>query len=209
MPAPLKLIFLPGAGGSPRFWQPVADRLRHPAPRTLLGWPGFGEVPPDPGVRGLDDLVALVVAELDRPSALIAQSMGGVIAIRAVLQRLDLVTHLVLTATSGGIDVAAHGAVDWRPAFQAARPTVPPWFAEERADLSAAIPRLRLPTLLLWGDADPISPPAVGRTLQGLLPQSRLRILAGGGHDLASSLAAQVAPLIDAHLATTLGQEPD
>lgn len=198
---PEKLIFLPGAGGDPAFWQPVSDALVHPASRCLLGWPGFGVVPADPRIDGMDGLVALVLDQIDRPCALIAQSMGGVVAIQAALRRPDLVTHLVLAVTSGGVDMTDLHAEDWRGAFLAANPAVPRWLTDYRADLSAAIKTLRMPTLLLWGDADPISPVAVGTRLNGLLPDSHLHVIAGGGHDLANRMAATIAPLIDAHLA--------
>lgn len=197
---PSQILFLPGVGGDPQFWQPVSGLLDHPAARRLMGWPGFGPVPADPAVRGMADLVARVVDAIDQPTALVAQSMGGIVAVQAALRRPGQVTHLVLTATSGGVDMAAHGAQDWRPAFAQAHPTVPPWFTDYREDLSGALATLAAPTLLLWGDADPISPVGVGRRLLALLPRSRLHVVPGGAHDLANRHAAQVAPLIAAHL---------
>lgn len=200
MPPPTKLIFLPGAMGSPEFWQPVAGRLLHPASRTRLGWPGFGHTPADPRVHTLADLVPRVVAEIDQPSALIAQSMGGIIAVQAALARPELVTHLVLAATSGGIDTADLVTEDWRPAFLKANPALPRWFTDDRSDLSASLALIRAPVLLLWGDNDPISPVAVGQRLGDLLPRSRLHIFAGGQHDFANALAPDVAAVIDQHL---------
>lgn len=195
-----RLMFLPGASGNTAFWRPVAERLTHPGERLHIGWPGFGSTPPDPAVNGMEDLVARVIAAMDRPTALIAQSMGGVIAMRAVLEKPAQVTHLVLTATSGGLDLSGFDVEDWRPALQAEQPALPPWFAEDRQDLSAQLGRITVPVLLLWGDADPISPVAVGERLAALLPNARLHVLAGGEHDLAHVHAAQAAPLIDAHL---------
>lgn len=201
MTPPQQLLFLPGASGNTRFWQPVAERLRHAAERHHFGWPGFGPTPADPQVRGLDDLAGRVAARIDRPSALVAQSMGGIVALKAALARPGLVTHLVLAATSGGIDVQALGAEDWRPMFVKANPSVPDWFVRDRSDLSGALASLGMPVLLLWGDADPISPVAVGRRLAELLPDAALHLLAGGGHDAACTHAEQAAPLIEAHLA--------
>lgn len=197
---PSKLLFLPGALGRTELWIPVANRLVHPAKKIHLGWPGFGSTPPDPQVNGIDDLVAKVVAEIDQPTALIAQSMGGVIAIRAALEKPVLVTHLVLSVTSGGMDMRDHGAEDWRPSFHEANPSLPRWFSTYQEDLTPSLPKLRIPTLLLWGDADPISPVGVGQRLASLLPHAKLHIFSGGEHDLASTFAADVAPLIDAHL---------
>lgn len=195
-----KLIFLPGAGGDPAFWSPVSERISHPRHRKLFGWPGFGVVAPDPKITGMDDLISMVTDEIDHPCALIAQSMGGVVAIQAALRKPELITHLILTATSGGIDTSSLHAEDWRPSFMKANPTLPRWFSDYHADLSDAIAAIRTPTLLLWGDADPISPVAVGMRLKELLPASRLHVIAGGGHDLANRFAKQVAPLIEEHL---------
>jgi len=197
---PQRLLFLPGTSGNTSFWQPVARQLRHPAERIHLGWPGFGDTPRDPGVNGFEDLLSLVLAQLDRPCALIAQSMGGVLALQAALAQPQRITHLVLCATSGGLPMAAFGAEDWRAGFQAAHPQLPDWFVNDTTDLTRELPQLTLPVLLLWGDADPISPVAVGERLAALLPQSRLQVIPGGDHDLALERAATVAPLIDAHL---------
>lgn len=201
---PEQILFLPGASGDTQFWEPVARLLAHPGKRLHIGWPGFGPTPPDPRVTGLDGLVARVLAEINGPTALVAQSMGGVIAIRAALAKPACITHLVLTATSGGMNMASLGAQDWRPAFCAANPSFPPWFATCDLNLSARFPEITPQTLLLWGDADPISPVAVGRSLASLLPKATLHILPGGGHDLAKIRAAEVAPLIDTHLAREL-----
>ena len=207
---PSQLLFLPGALGRTQFWQPVANLLVYPGTRFHFGWPGFGDLPPDPRVNGIDDLVAKVAAKIDRPTVLIAQSMGGVIALRAALEKPGLVTHLVLAATSGGIDVAALGGLDWRPAFHAANPYLPDWFSTEQEDLTPRISTLRIPTLLLWGDADPISPVSVGERLRSLLPYATLEVIRGGDHGVANTEAGVIAPLIDHHLSpATEARRPD
>jgi poly(3-hydroxyoctanoate) depolymerase len=198
---PSQLLFLPGASGNTRFWLPVASLLTHPAAQRHMGWPGFGPTPPDPGVQGIDDLVAQVVAAIDRPTALVAQSMGGVVAIRAALERPGLVTHLVLTATSGGIPMSDFGAHPWQREFLAANPSLPHWFTAFNDDLSPRLGSIAAPALLLWGDADPISPVAAGRRLASLLPCADMHVLPGGTHELASTFAVSIAPLIDRHLA--------
>jgi pimeloyl-ACP methyl ester carboxylesterase len=195
------LIFLPGASGNIELWHPVSQRLRHPGPRRILGWPGFGGTPADRRVSGIGDLVTLVTAEITGPVDLFAQSMGGVIALRAALERPSLVRHLVLSVTSGGIDVAALGGIDWRPTFRARNPTLPRWFEEERSDLSARLREVKAPALLLWGDADPISPIAVGQRLARLLPDAELVVFEGGTHDLVFERADEVVPHIERHLA--------
>ncbi|MCP9889334.1 alpha/beta hydrolase [Cyanobium sp. ATX 6A2] len=187
MDPPTRLLFLPGASGNTAHWRPVAERLQHGAERIHLGWPGFGEIPPDPSVRGFDDLLALVLTRLDRPTALIAQSMGGALALQAALAAPGWITHLVLAVTSGGVPMAEHGAEDWRGAFSLAHPRLPDWFATAAVDLSDQLPSVAIATLLLCGDADPIS-------------SAQLVVLPGGTHDLAVEQADVIAPLIDRHL---------
>ena len=178
--APSQLLFLSGALGRTQFWMPVAKLLAYSGDRKHGGWPGFGATPPDLRIKGFDDLVDMVVGRIDRPTALIAQSMGGAIAIRVALEKPEYITHLVLAATSGGVDVAALGGADWRASFHQANPQLPDWFSSYREDLSSKLPSLRIPTLLLWGDSDPISPVSVGERLASLLPRARLHVVEGG-----------------------------
>ena len=63
------------------------------------------------------------------------------------------------------------------------------------------VEQIAAPTLLLWGDADPISPVAVGRHLEQRISGARLHVVAGGDHDLAQTHATEIAPLIAHHLA--------
>jgi pimeloyl-ACP methyl ester carboxylesterase len=167
---------------------------------SFVAWPGFGGAPADPAVASLDDLVTRVVDQMTGPVDLLAQSMGGVVAVLAALRRPDLVRHLVLSVTSGGVDVAGLGAVDWRPLLLAQTPLLPRWFIDERRDLTPRLGEIRVPVLLLWGDADPFSPVAVGRRLADLFPAAELLVVKGGSHDLVAERADEIAPHIDRHL---------
>lgn len=198
------LMFLPGASGNVKFWQPIADGLSHQGPRRFFGWPGFGDTPADASVRGLGDLVDRVVDRIDGNVVMFAQSMGGLIALRTALRAPSQIRALVLSVTSGGIPVEALGAHDWRPVFAKQNPRLPRWFLDARDDLTTELARIDIPTLLLWGDADPISPVAVGRRLAQLLPRARLVVLPGGTHDLASERADDVLPHIEQHLQSAL-----
>jgi pimeloyl-ACP methyl ester carboxylesterase len=195
-----KIIFLPGAGASAAFWRPVADLLDAKHSKRLLSWPGLGNEPRDANVRSADDLVSMVLKELQEPADLIAQSMGGLIAMRAALVAPDKVRRLVLVAASAGVAVEDLGGVDWRPDYYRAFPHAAKWLMDVKEDLSPLMPGLSAPTLLIFGDADPISPVAVGERLRDLLPNAQLHIVRGGDHDLAVTHAAQVAALIANHL---------
>ena len=159
-----RVIFLPGVSGDGRFWQPVAERLP-PCEKILVDYPGAGTIPHSSSVRSFDDLVALVVTRMNRPVDVVAQSMGGVIAVQAALARPQAVRRL---------------------AYQ--------------VDLTDQLHRLRIPTLLLWSDADEISPRAVGEHLSRLLPDSKLIVIKGGDHMFARDRPAEVTPHIERHL---------
>ena len=196
-----KILFLPGAGASPDFWKPVGTLLPADWPKEYFGWPGLGDQPHDPAIKSMDDLVRMVAARMDGPVDLVAQSMGGGIAARLAIEQPHNVRRLVLTVTSAGIDMAGLGASNWRESYRKSFPRAMPWITEARAAALLPVEQIAAPTLLLWGDSDPISPTAVGRHLQSRLPNSCLHVVAGGDHDLARTHAMEVAPLIERHLA--------
>jgi pimeloyl-ACP methyl ester carboxylesterase len=195
-----RVVFLPGVSGHDGFWRAVGSRLPAAWRKVYLRWPGLGDEPQDPAVRSFDDLVAGVVDALDQPSDIVAQSMGGVIAVRAATRAPTKIRRLVLAATSGGVDVAALGAADWRAEYRLAFPGAAGWASDRQPDLTAELRRLACPTLLLWGDADPLSPVAIGEHLADLIPRATLSVVAGGTHDFGLARADVVAPLIEAHL---------
>jgi len=195
-----RVLFLPGAGGSPDFWKPVGARLPAEWPKEYFGWPGLGDQPHDPAVNGMDDLVRLVAAKMDNPVDLVAQSMGGIIAARLAIERPDRVRRLVLTVTSGGVNMPGFGASDWRSDYRRSFPRAAEWITASHSSPDLPVDKIVAPTLLIWGDADPISPVAVGRHLQERIPRSRLYVVPSGDHDLAKTHAELVASLMEGHL---------
>ncbi len=201
MSAATRLIFLPGAGGDPGFWRPLGALLPGGWGQTYLGWPGLGDQPPSAEVQGFDDLVRLVEEQLgDGPVDLLAQSMGGPVALRVALRHPGRVRRLVLAATSGGVDVSGLGGADWRPDYRRHYPDAAAWIADARPDLTDLLPGVAQPTLLLWGDADPISPLAVGQRLRQLLPDAALFVVPGGDHAMVHDRPQAIAGAIVRHL---------
>ncbi len=196
----MHILFLPGAGGAPEFWHPLGALLPAAWKKTYLSWPGLGRKAHDPAVRGFADLLAITERQIDGPVALVAQSMGGIVAVQAALRHPQHVTHLVLVATSGGVDVSRLGGKDWRPDYLETFPDGARWIADERPDLGERIPAIACPTLLLWGGSDPISPVAVGHHLLSLIPGASLQVVTGGEHDLGCARAGEIAPLVIRHL---------
>ena len=113
---------------------------------------------------------------------------------------LDRVASLVLVATSGGVDVARFGAADWRPEYVASLPGLPKWFVDDQTDFTERLAEIRARTLLLWSDADPVSPLSIAKYLAERIPRARLAIVRGGAHAFAQERADEVASLIRSHL---------
>jgi poly(3-hydroxyoctanoate) depolymerase len=196
-----KALFLPGAGGRRSFWQPLARHLDARIEAEVLAWPGFGDEPRDDSIQDLTGLAAYVLARMGGPCDLVAQSMGGVVALTLALAHPDLVNRLVLTGTSGGIDVSRFGGEEWRAEATAgsASEQTPAWFADDRTDLTSQLSSLTAPVLLIWGADDRISPPAVGEYLASLLPHAHLEVVPGG-HDHPNAHPSGTAGLISAFL---------
>jgi pimeloyl-ACP methyl ester carboxylesterase len=179
---PLPLVILPGAGGRLDLLKPVADRLARRRATFLCEYPGIGHAQPDARLKTLADLQAHLLDGLPERFDLVAKSMGGVLALRIALEHPERVRKLVLLATSGGINVAALGGIDWRDTFRRFQPSAPTWFVEDRTDVTAELGRITQQTLLVFGEADLIAP----------VPDAT--------HDLESEFPDLIASLIEAHL---------
>jgi pimeloyl-ACP methyl ester carboxylesterase len=197
---PHLLAFFPGASGSGSFWEPVTDRLPRTWDTQLLSWPGAGSELHDPAVTGYLDLIDYARARVPDGSDVIAQSMGGVIALGLALTHPHKIRRLVLVATSGGLNVDEHRTADWREEYAEEFPAAAAWVTEQRVDHSGQLHRIPIPTCLIWGDADPISPVSIGRALHQALPSSNLHIVSGGTHTLAHDRPDETAALIAEHL---------
>ncbi len=192
------LVFLPGASGSTEFWQPLIELLSANYTVQIIAYPGFGAEPAQAGIYNFASLSEYVLEQIQKDSVLIAQSMGGVFAIQAALKKPHLIKGMVLIATSGGIDLSSFNVEDWRTAYTILN--YPDWFATAQLDYSAHLSQIKKKVLLLWGDADQISPVAVGEYLNQQFDDSYLQVIHGGDHLFAETHAKDVAPLIRQYL---------
>ena len=63
-------------------------------------------------------------------------------------------------------------------------------------DLTEALPNVRIPTLVIGGTADALTPPSEARRMARLIPGARLELLEGGGHMLMLERTEQLNRLI-------------
>jgi pimeloyl-ACP methyl ester carboxylesterase len=120
--------------------------------------------------------------------------MGGVVALQVALAAPARVERLVLCGTSGGVDFGSIERQDWRPSYRREMPErTPRWFDDDRTDLTYRLGEINAPVLLVWGAEDRIVPPPAGALLQRLLPNARLVVIPGAGHDGPVTHAAEVA----------------
>ncbi|MFV5364215.1 alpha/beta fold hydrolase [Acinetobacter oleivorans] len=194
------LIFLPGASGSTTFWHPLIEKLPQQYRTKIIGYPGFGDTPESPQVKSFEDLKNYVVDQINEESVIIAQSMGGIFAVAAALQKPQLVKGLVLIATSGGINLERFNVQDWREAYRQAFLKYPDWFITTNANYEEFLSDINIETLLIWGDNDPVSPVQVGQYLNQKFENSTLYVVKGGDHQLAEKHADEVSVQIENYL---------
>lgn len=187
------LIFLPGASGSISFWHPLIEKLPQQYHTKIIGYPGFGDTPESVEVKNFKDLTNYVLNQINDESVIIAQSMGGIFAVAAALQKPQLVKGLVLIATSGGINLERFNVQDWREAYRQAFLKYPDWFVTTNINYEEFLSDISVETLLIWGDQDPVSPVEVGTDLNQIFKSSTLHIVKGGDHQLAEKYADEVA----------------
>lgn len=204
----LPLIFFPGAGGRIAHLRPIAERLAHRRQTSICEYPGLGGVAPNPNLHSLSDLRRYVLSGLPEHFDLVTMSMGGVLALQIALEQPERIRKLTLMATSGGVDVRALGGIDWRDSFRRVQPNAPSWFVEDRTDVTPLLGQVKQPTLLIYGDADLIAPPRVGKLLLEKLPNARLEVIPDATHDLEIDYPDLIAAMIEAHLRMPEGADP-
>ena len=153
----MNMIFLAGASGNTAFWQPVIKQLPQEYEKVTIAYPSFGGHPDHVAVQSFQSLQDYVLDQIQKPSIVVAQSMGGIFAVQAALQKSQYIQALVLVATSGGIDLSHFDVADWRTDYQQTF-SVPDWFVQHQSHLDDLLDQITCPVLLICGDADPISP---------------------------------------------------
>jgi pimeloyl-ACP methyl ester carboxylesterase len=197
-------VLVHGLGGSRRWWDPVVGPLAERLQLHLVDLPGFGSARGHPFV--LSDAPSYVRALLGEVGlkrvTLVGHSLGGAVCARVAALWPDAVDRLVLAAPAGPFERQRpiQYAVPMAAALRHARPRFLKVAASDslRAGLLTVyragtqllsddalrreLPRIQAPTLLLWGERDPIVRPRLAGEYEGAIPGAKLVILAGAGH---------------------------
>ena len=65
------------------------------------------------------------------------------------------------------------------------------------------LPRVEVPTLVLWGERDRIIPVSAGKRISTAMPNARLEVIAGAGHLPHIEKPQEVIPLLQRHMGLT------
>ena len=99
----------------------------------------------------------------DGPRGVAAQMLPKLLSPGADPEVVDVVRRMIESTGAPGIDAAIGALMD-------------------RPDSTPLLPRINVPTLVVVGDADVITPPADSEAMQRAIPRSVLTVIAGAGH---------------------------
>jgi pimeloyl-ACP methyl ester carboxylesterase len=197
------VLFLHGLSGSARWWRRIeaAVAARHEV--HVLDLPGFGKLRDQ--AFALADAPAFVRRGLEEQQLarvhLVGHSLGGLVAARVAAGWPDRVDRLVLvspvgvphrSSAVGHVLPLARAVLRSRPtllhllawdAVRAGPLTI--WRAARDVLADDVVPELRAvraPTLLIWGELDPLVPPSLGEVFRAQIPDARLEILPQARH---------------------------
>jgi pimeloyl-ACP methyl ester carboxylesterase len=202
------LVLLHGLSGSAGWWRhnvpAFAAHFRTHTP-DLVGFGHSRGRVAQPSITEMADVVAawLDAQHIER-AYLIGHSMGGQIAIHLAAQVPARIDKLVLVAAAGiprklSMTAAARFLAELVPPRRWGNPTFLPTIAADalragpralfRAtnyilhdDVRPLLPRLTMPTLLVWGRHDPMTPLSQGEEMARGIPGARLLVFEDAAH---------------------------
>ena len=186
------LILVHGWGRSRLTWLPhLGDWRRRGSRVVMIDLRGHGDAEPDGAGLGdtdVDDLTALL-SRLDTPPetavVVVGRSLGATISILAAAES-DRIDGVVAVAPYETLQVPLRQRL-WLRGLPA---TPIAWLAVQGLRLVGRRPRstraaaaqTTVPTLVVLGDHDPISPVADGVAIGDAAPEGRVEVVRGAGH---------------------------
>jgi pimeloyl-ACP methyl ester carboxylesterase len=203
------VVLLHGLSGSSRWWSRSAPGLAGSYRVLMPDLVGFGRSPAAGRLPSPDDTADLLARWLTRleveTTHLVGHSMGGQIAVHFAVRHPDRLRRLVLVDPAGlprplSAASAARFAMEiaglWRWGDPRFLPTIvgDAWKAGPRTllraighilrdDVGPLLPRVRAPTLVIWGEYDSWVPLADAAEFRAKLPHARLAVLRGASHN--------------------------
>jgi pimeloyl-ACP methyl ester carboxylesterase len=201
------LLLIHGLAGSTKWWSRNVDGLSRGNSLYLLDLPGFGSMRKHAkhfSIATSANWVGRVLSGLNlHRAAIVGHSMGSLIAALFAAHHPDRVSRLVLAAPA----IALPQTSVWpfvvplmtqafyvHPAFLPtlvrdaafAGPVALMRAARELLliDTKSELSRIESPSLLLFGERDPLVPASLAQTLASQIRNSEFRVLSGAGHIL-------------------------
>lgn len=215
----IPLVLVHGLGVSSRYMTPLAERLAASRPVYVPDLPGFGgsEKPPRPfDVQQQAAFLAALLAVLGLERVdLLGHSLGCQVVADLAFHHPERVARLALAAPT--VDDAGRSVprellrllsdipreplslipVVARDYFRAGLGRILRTLRYALADrIEEKLPAIRVPTLVLRGERDPVVSERWSETCRRLLPAGRLAVVPGAGHALQWSSPREVADLL-------------
>jgi pimeloyl-ACP methyl ester carboxylesterase len=201
------VVLVHGLSGSMRWWSRNVPALAERYRVHLVNLPGFGTVRPPRRRFVLAEAASWLLAWIEAVGLeggvhLVGHSMGGYLSLRLAARRPEVVRKLVLVDPAGvpsGRGMLGH-LVPLLLAARYATPAFLPVLARDalyagpatllRAsrdllaeDVRGDLRRVEAPALLIWGKNDTLIPPSAGELMRAEIPDSRLLVIEGAGHN--------------------------
>ena len=201
------VILIHGLGGSADWWRRNIDAIAAEHLAVAIDLVGFGRnrffLRHSALPLGFADVTALlgrwIDANFDQPVHVVGNSMGGHIAIHLAARRPDVVRSLTLVNSTGipfevapgqhlGNLIVPRGALSFatilaRDALRSGPMSIALAFARLlRDDARPLLRQIQVPTLLLWGERDPLVPLSYARQMSEIIPSSILAVVPNAGH---------------------------
>lgn len=204
------LVLLHGLAGSHRWWRyviPQFARERAVVVPELIGFGGSRPAPRQPDMAEMAHIIGewLGAHGLEHVD-LVGHSMGAEISIHLAARQPERVRRLVLVAAAGiprelSATAAARLATELARLRAWGRRTFVATIAADslRAgpftlyrtlrhlladDVRPLLPFVSQPTLIVWGEHDPVTPVRDAHVLRNALPRARLFVVAGAAHNV-------------------------
>ena len=201
------IVLIHGLGGSADWWRRNVEELSEDHTVSAVDLVGFGRNRfflrrsslPLTFVEIAALLARWIRTSFDEPVHLVGNSMGGHIALHLTAEQPDLVRSLTLVNATGipfELSPRAHldnfvvprGALSFatviaRDAFRSGPTALAVAFARLlRDDARPLLREITVPTLLLWGERDPLVPLSYGRQMEEAIPNAKLIVIPHAGH---------------------------